>query len=150
MPLEKIGVLGCAGEECFGGTISRLAVRKMLEERRPDIVCSLCLPLYLAGGSEERKFAQTHSVLSIDGCNKMCAKISTEKYSGKVDACIDVSQVIGEKEALSNVVSEADFTKEHYEMLEILVDAVCVEFDKIVERDAAGLCCADKNCGVED
>lgn len=128
---NKIGVLACAGETCFGGTISRLTVRKMLEERRPDMVCSLCLPLYLAGGEEERKFAQTHSVLTIDGCDKLCAKRATEKYSGTVEDFMDVSQVIGDI-ALSDVVSESDFAPEHYALLEKVADGACVQFDAIL------------------
>ena len=29
---RKIGVVSCSGEDCLGGTISRLATRKMLDE----------------------------------------------------------------------------------------------------------------------
>lgn len=29
---QNIGIIACSGEECLGGTLSRLAVRKMMEE----------------------------------------------------------------------------------------------------------------------
>ena len=35
---QNIGIIACSGEECLGGTISRLAVRKMMETLRPGAV----------------------------------------------------------------------------------------------------------------
>ena len=55
MSVIKVGVISCSGEECLGGTISRLATRKVLEELTFIDTVTLCLPLYLAGGKEERK-----------------------------------------------------------------------------------------------
>ena len=55
---QNIGIIACSGEECLGGTLSRLAVRKMMEELRPGKVSTLCLPLFIAGGEQERAFAQ--------------------------------------------------------------------------------------------
>ena len=54
--MYKVGVLSCSGEEYFGGTIARLATRKVMEELRIGKTVTLCLPLYLAGGEEEREF----------------------------------------------------------------------------------------------
>jgi hypothetical protein len=55
---NKIGIISCSGEECLGGTISRLAVRKMMEELKPGMVSTLCLPLFIAGDGGEREFAE--------------------------------------------------------------------------------------------
>ena len=81
----KIGVVSCSGEDCLGGTISRLATRKMLDEVRPDQTVTICLPLFIAGGQEERTFAKDFPTIAVDGCSKACAKRATEKYSGKVN-----------------------------------------------------------------
>jgi uncharacterized metal-binding protein len=89
----KIGVVSCSGEDCLGGTISRQATRKMLEEIRPGESVTICLPLYLAGGEEERGFAQNFPTITVDGCSKHCAKKATEKYSGKVSASLDVADM---------------------------------------------------------
>jgi hypothetical protein len=43
MTETKIGVLSCSGEECLGGTISRLATRKMLEKLRIGKTVTLCI-----------------------------------------------------------------------------------------------------------
>ncbi len=131
MAETKIGVLSCSGEECLGGTISRLATRKMLEKLRKDKTVTLCLPLYLAGGEEERSFAKAYPVITVDGCSKCCAKRATEKYSGKVSDTVIVSDVLGEDAALSKIVSSKDLKKEHYQMVDKVADEICQKFDKI-------------------
>lgn len=131
MPDSKIGVLSCSGEECLGGTIARLATRKMLEDLRVGKTVTLCLPLYLAGGEGERSFAKAYPVITVDGCNKCCAKRATEKYSGKVSDTVIVSDVLGEDAALSKIVSSKDLKEEHYQMVDKVADEICKKFDKI-------------------
>jgi uncharacterized metal-binding protein len=115
----KVGVLSCSGEECLGGTIARLATRKVLEELKFVGTVTLCLPLYLAGGEEERNFAKVFPTISVDGCDKLCAKRSTEKYSGKVNGTIDVSKIIGTENALdTKIVRNKDLKEEHLQMVE--------------------------------
>ena len=66
---QNIGIIACSGEECLGGTISRLAVRKMMETLRPGAVSTLCLPLFIAGGDQERAFAQNQQFQWMDAVN---------------------------------------------------------------------------------
>ncbi|MHB9941435.1 hypothetical protein CF065_07345 [Clostridium sporogenes] len=132
MANSKVGVLSCSGEECLGGTISRLATRKMLEELRPGKTVTLCLPLYVAGGEEERFFAKAFPVIAVDGCSKCCAKRATEKYSGEVSATVVVSDILGEDIALDKIVSTKDLTEEHYKMVDKVAEEICKDFDKIV------------------
>ena len=127
----KVGVISCSGEECLGGTISRLATRKVLEELKFIDTVTLCLPLYLAGGNEERNFAKVFPTISVDGCDKLCAKRSTEKYSGKINGFLDVSKIIGEENALNaKIVRNKDLTDEHLKM----VDKVASEIVKAIGR----------------
>lgn len=132
MAETKIGVLSCSGEECLGGTISRLATRKMLEELRVGRTVTLCLPLYLAGGEDERSFAKAYPVITVDGCSKCCAKRATEKYSGKVSNTVIVSDILGEDAALSKIISSKDLKEEHYQMVDKVADEICKKFDKIM------------------
>ena len=113
----KIGIVSCSGEDCLGGTISRLATRKILE-KRPDGSVTICLPLYLAGGEEERSFAKDYPTIAVDGCSHCCAKRATEKYSGKVTAAIDVSDIIGKEIAESGSLSTKDLNAMHEEMID--------------------------------
>jgi len=54
----------------------------------------LCLPLFLAGGEDERAFARVFPTIAVDGCGKKCAEIGTTKYSGKPVATIVVSEIM--------------------------------------------------------
>lgn len=130
----KIGVVSCSGEDCLGGTISRLATRKMLDEIRPDETVTICLPLFLAGGVEERGFAEKFPTISVDGCSKACAKRATEKYSGKVSAAIDISDIIGKEVAGAGALSIRNLTDEHKQMVEKVVNEVKIKFDEVLKN----------------
>lgn len=127
----KIGIVSCSGEDCLGGTISRLATRKMLEEIRPDETVTICLPLYLAGGEEERKFAEIFPTISVDGCHKLCAKRATEKYSGKVSDTLDVSDIIGKEIAESGPLSTKNITDEHLQMVNQVAKEIRIKFENV-------------------
>ena len=129
---KRIGVVGCSGEECLGGTISRLVVRKMLEELRPGITTSLCLPLFIAGGEEERRFADKYPTIAIDGCSKCCAKRAIEKFSSKVAGSIDICQIIGEEAAMDKPLSTRNLTDKNLEYVKQVSDKTCEIFDGLV------------------
>lgn len=126
---KRIGVVGCSGEECLGGTISRLVVRKMLEELRPGITTSLCLPLFIAGGEEERRFADKYPTIAIDGCSKCCGKRAIEKFSNKVAGSIDICQIIGKEAAMDKPLSTRNLTDKHLEYVKQVSDKTCEIFD---------------------
>jgi len=94
LPKKKAGLISCSGEELVEGTISRVATRLVLEALRPEDTVTLCLPLFLAGGQEERAFARFYPTIAIDGCSKLCAKRATEKYSAPVAGSIVVSDLL--------------------------------------------------------
>lgn len=91
----KVGIISCSGEEIPEGTISRNAVRMVLETLRPHEAVTLCLPLFLAGNEGERNFARTHPVITVDGCDKQCARWGTEKHGGPVACALVVSEIVG-------------------------------------------------------
>jgi hypothetical protein len=104
MPAEmnktvKVGIISCSGEEIAEGAISRSAVRRVLETLRPHDAVTLCLPLFLAGNEGERNFARTHPTVTIDGCEKQCARWGTEKHGGPVARWLVVSDIIGDHAA---------------------------------------------------
>ena len=91
LPKKKVGLIACSGEEIPEGTITRLAVRQVLEALRPQQTVTICLPLFLAGGEGDRAFARFHPTIAVDGCEKRCAARGTEMYSGKPAVSIVVS-----------------------------------------------------------
>jgi uncharacterized metal-binding protein len=98
LPNKKVGLVSCSGEELAEGTIARVATRLVLEELRPDDTVTICLPLFLAGGQEERAFARFYPTIAIDGCDKLCAKRGTEAHSGPVADLVVVSDILAELE----------------------------------------------------
>jgi len=70
-----------------------VATRLVLEKLRPEQAVTICLPLFLAGGREERAFARYYPTITVDGCEKLCAKIGTERYSGKVASSLVVTEI---------------------------------------------------------
>ncbi len=130
-----VGIVSCSGEDCFGGTISRLATRKVLEERADGAV-TICLPLYLAGGEEERSFAEEYPTIAVDGCSKCCAKRATEKYSGKVNAAIDLSEIIGRETAESGALSTRELNDDHKIMIDKVADEIRAIIEEIIKTDS--------------
>ena len=97
---EKVGIIACSGEAVAEGTISRSAARRVLESLRPGETVTLCLPLFLAGNEGERNFARTHPVITVDGCDKQCARWGTEKHGGRpVHRALVVSEILGTQTA---------------------------------------------------
>jgi len=129
---KEVGVLACSGEECLGGTISRLATRRVMEKLRPKRAVTLCLPLYIAGGEEERNFAKEYPVIAVEGCSKHCSTRATEKFSGRVHDIVDIAEILGEDAALSKIVSTRDLTEKHQDMIKVVCREICAKMDAIV------------------
>ncbi len=91
---KRIGIIACCGEEIPEGTLTRAVVRILMEEVKPDETATICLPLFLAGDEQERTFAQLFPTITLDGCEKRCAQIGTEKYSHFVQRGLVVSDIL--------------------------------------------------------
>jgi uncharacterized metal-binding protein len=124
----KVGIIACSGEEIPAGTLSRLATRRVLELLRPQSTVTLCLPLFLAGEEQERRFARQHPTITVDGCDKLCAKRGTEKYSGQVAASLVVTDLLGERVGKCHR-SVRDFDKGDEEAVWIVAERIAAEVD---------------------
>lgn len=96
LPERKVGIIACSGEELAQGTVTRLAALKVLHELRRGQTVTLCLPLFLAGGEEERTFARFYPTITVDGCDLRCAAHGTATYSAKPAASIVVDELAAE------------------------------------------------------
>lgn len=126
----KVGIIACSGEEIAGGTLSRLATRRVLELLRPQSTVTLCLPLFLAGEEQERRFARQHPTITVDGCDKLCAKRGTEQYSGQVAASLVVTEILGDRVAGCHR-SARDFDKGDEEAVWILAERIAAKVDSL-------------------
>lgn len=94
-----IGLVTCSGEEFAGGAISRVAMRTVLQDYLKGATAAICLPLFLSGDKEEREFVKNFPCISIDGCDKACAKRGITQINGKPPTeTIVLSEVFNEQE----------------------------------------------------
>jgi len=128
---EKVGIISCSGEAIPGGTISRVACRKVLEELRPGKSVTICLPLFIAGGEEERMFAENFPTITVDGCEKMCAAKGTEKLSGKPTKTIVVTELL-EKRGLPAPVRLRNLGEAEKMAVRAVAEEVAATIDEIL------------------
>ena len=91
---RRVGIVACSCEELAEGTVARLAALKVLHELRPRGTVTICLPLFLAGGADDRAFARLHPTITVDGCDLRCAARGTEMHSSKPVASLVVNELI--------------------------------------------------------
>ena len=132
----KVGIISCSGEEIPAGTIARLATRRALELLRPQSTVTLCLPLFLAGEETERRFAQQHPTITVDGCEKLCAKRGTEAYSGRVEASLVVSEILGDRLAGCHL-SQRHLDKHDDEAVWVVSDRIAAAVDDLLQLGRA-------------
>ncbi len=145
--ISKVGIISCSGEALPGGTVSRLATRRVLELLRPDRTVTLCLPLFLAGNEGERNFARTHPTITVDGCEKQCAKWGTEKHSGPVSVSLVVPEIL--KSATDGChCSTRVLTEEDTEAVWAVAERIAIEVDSLLAAsDSAGTVSEDPDAG---
>jgi uncharacterized metal-binding protein len=124
---KKVGIVSCSGEDLPEGSISRLATLEVLLKRKPFDTTTICLPLYIAGGEGDRLFAKNYPTITVDGCDKLCAKKATEKYSGRVSHSINVKDFINDGEKPVNRRNLNDKEKE-------IANRVADEIERNVDR----------------
>ncbi len=130
---KKVGIVSCSGEDLPGGTVSRLASRKVLDELKPGQSVTICLPLFIAGGEEERSFAKNFPTITVDGCEKRCAQKSTEALSGKPGKSLLIPEILN-KRGLAAPTRRRNLGPEEREA----VQAVAEEIARAVEELTSG------------
>ena len=133
LPERKVGIISCSGEGCVEGTISRVATRMVLEKLRPDQTVTICLPLFLACGEEERAFARYYPTITVDGCGKLCARVGTERYSGKPASSIVVSDLTGNPGS-SELPSRRQLDKKTLTVAEKVAQRITQEVDEALKH----------------
>ncbi len=128
---KKVGIVSCSGEDLLEGSISRLATLEVLLKRKPLDTTTICLPLYIAGGEGDRMFAKNYPTITVDGCEKLCAKKATEKFSGKVSHSINVKDFIKEGE---KIINRRNLNAKEKEIANRVADEIEENVDKILRE----------------
>ena len=120
---KKVGIVSCSGEDLPGGTVSRLASRKVLDELKPGEAVTICLPLFVAGGEEERSFAKNFPTITVDGCEKRCAQKSTEALSGKPGKSLLIPEILN-KRGLAGPTKRRNLGPEEREAVQVVAEEI--------------------------
>lgn len=128
----KVGIVSCSGEAIPGGTLSRIACRKVLDELRPGEAVTICLPLFIAGGSEEREFAAKYPTITVDGCEKRCAQKSTEKLSGKPSKSLLIPDIL-KKHGIDPPTSLRNLKPEEKAAAQVVAEEIARAVDEILQ-----------------
>ncbi|MCE5330297.1 putative zinc-binding protein [bacterium] len=129
--INKVGIVSCSGEDLPEGTISRLATLEVLLKKKPFDTTTICLPLFIAGGEGDRLFAKNNPTITVDGCEKLCAKKATEKYSGKVACSINVKDFINDDIKICN---KRNLNGKEKEIVSNVADAISKRVDDILKE----------------
>jgi uncharacterized metal-binding protein len=132
LPRKKVGLIACGGEELAEGTLTRVAIRLVLEKHRPDDTVTLCLPLFLAGEKEERAFARFYPTIAIDGCGKDCARRATEKYSAPVAAAVRVDELLAGMGVAVDPAWRRSLDEAGWAAAERLAEAISAQVDALL------------------
>jgi hypothetical protein len=129
---KKVGIVSCSGEDLPGGTVSRLASRKVLDELKPGESVTICLPLFVAGGEEERSFAQKFPTITVDGCEKRCAQKSTEALSGKPGKSLLIPEILN-KRGLAAPTRRRNLGPEEREAVQAVAEEIARAVDELTK-----------------
>lgn len=128
----KVGIVSCSGEALPEGTISRVACRKVLDELKAAETVTICLPLFLAGGLEERQFAAKYPTITVDGCEKRCAQKSTEKLSGKSARSLLIPEIL-KKHGIEAPTSLRNLRPEEKAAAQVVAEEIARAVDEVLE-----------------
>jgi uncharacterized metal-binding protein len=138
LPMHKVGVISCSGEELAEGTISRVATRMVLDELRPGQTVTLCLPLFLAGGEQERAFARFYPTVAVDGCAKRCAAKGTALHSAEPAAVVVVSEVAARHPELK-IGSRRRLDEDGLKLARLVAEEIAARVDEILASGGGGI-----------
>lgn len=135
LPRRKVGIVACSGEELAEGTVTRLAALKVLHELRRGRTVTICLPLFLAGGEDDRAFARLNPTITVDGCALKCAAHGTEMYSGKPAASVVVSELAAQH-GLSGIEGRRCLNPAGQKAVDLTAERLCELVDRLMGKGA--------------
>jgi hypothetical protein len=131
--LLKVGIISCSGEELPGGTVSRIACRKVLDDLRATETVTICLPLFIAGDKGQREFAGTYPTITVDGCDKYCALKSTEALSGTPKKSLLVPEILG-RYGLEAPTHRRDLTEKEKAAADVVAEEIARAVDEVLNN----------------
>jgi uncharacterized metal-binding protein len=98
---------------------------------RPGETVTICLPLFIAGGKEERDFASKYPTITVDGCEKLCARKSTEKLSGKPTNSLIIPDIL-RKHGIQPPTSLRNLRPEEKAAAQVVAEEIARTVDEVL------------------
>ena len=92
---------------------------------------TICLPLFIAGGPEEREFASKYPTITVDGCEKRCAQKSTEKLSGKPSKSLLIPEIL-EKHGIAKPTNLRNLRPEEKAAAQVVAEEIARAVDEVL------------------
>lgn len=129
----KVGIIPCNGEEICEGTLTRFASREVLDKLRPEDTVTICLPLFIAGDKGERNFAKAFPTITVDGCEKRCSQLATEKLSGRPRHAIVISELL-KKHGIQPPRSRRTLEEKDRAAVNLVAEEIARKVDEILKK----------------
>ena len=129
----KVGIIPCNGEEICEGTLTRFACRKVLDTMRPNDTVTICLPLFLAGDKGEQNFAKVFPTITVDGCDKRCSQLATERLSARPRCAIVVSDLLKEH-GINPPQSRRTVSEKDQAAIDLVAEEITKKVDEILKN----------------
>ncbi len=137
-PPKKVGIIPCNGEELPEGTLTRFACRKVLDQIKPNNTVTICLPLFINNGKEERGFVENFPTITVDGCDKRCGQKITEKLGGKKPEHSIVITDLLKEHGINAPGSARTLVDMDQEAIDLVAGEIAKKVDEIISKPNDG------------
>ncbi len=126
---EKVNIVPCSGIGKSLGSVSRLAAYHITEDDRPADTTLVPLALLVLGDKDTTSTVQSNPSITLDGCQKQCAKKIIGECGGKIIKDIVVLDVFREHNDLKPT-GIAELNEAGQKLARVIADTV----DPIIDQ----------------
>lgn len=130
---KKVVVLPCSGVGKTYGSIAREAAYIVLEELKPDVTLTVCLPRLIVDDGDARQLVRDNACIVINGCPSKCASFALESAGGKPATAIEVTRLLREYRDLKpDRASVIELDEKGRRLAEVIAEKISAEVDRIL------------------
>lgn len=125
-------VLPCSGVGKTYGSIAREAAYMVVEELRPGVALTLCLPRVIVS-DDAKQLVRDSVCIVINGCPSKCASFAAESAGCRPFAVFEVTKVLREYRNLKpDRESIIELDEKGQKLAEVIAEKVVGEIDKVL------------------
>ncbi|MBS7247913.1 MAG: putative zinc-binding protein [Candidatus Jordarchaeales archaeon] len=133
---KKVVVLPCSGVGKTYGSIAREAAYRVIEELRPDVTLTVCLPKLIVDDVGARRLVRDNACIVINGCPSKCASFAVESAGGKPAVVFEVTKLLREYRNLKpDRSSVIELDEKGRKLAEVIAEKVSGEVDRILNSE---------------